>query len=208
MSPNDMSDDDLERERRASAEALARVTEAARGVDAPRDPATVLGTGLAVAMPPAPLPVAPPATWNPPSPPDLGPVNASWPAPVERKTGPMGAILESTRAKDHAAQVKFNSDQVRFDNALVEWVSAHFAATHRHYDGVISGMQQRMDDIDARHRSLELEVVRHVHEMARRIDLVLGEGEKGRVAHEAALRSIRERLRALEEALRDAVPRT
>ena len=38
--------------------------------------------------------------------------------------------------------------------------------------------------------------------MARRIDVVLGEGEKGRVAHEAALRSIRERLRLLEEALR------
>ena len=47
-----------------------------------------------------------------------------------------------------------------------------------------------------------LELVRHVHEMARRIDVVLGEGGKGRVSHEAALRSVRERLRALEERLR------
>ena len=202
-----MSEDDLKRERQASAEALARVSEAARGVDAPRDAAAVLGPEPIVTLPPAAPAVAPAPTWNPPSPPDLGPVNASWPAPVERKTGPMGAILESTRAKDHAAQVKFNSDQVQFDNALVEWVCAHFAATHRHYDSVISGMQQRMDDIDARHRSLEREVVRHVHEMARRIDVVLGEGEKGRVAHEAALRSVRERLRALEETLRNAAPR-
>jgi hypothetical protein len=37
--------------------------------------------------------------------------------------------------------------------------------------------------------------------MARRIDVVLGEGEKGRVSHEAALRSVRERLRSLEEKL-------
>lgn len=201
-----MSEDDLERERRASAEALARVSEAARGVDAPRDPATVLGPESVVTLEDAAPVTARPTTWNPPSPPDLGPVNASWPAPVERKGGPVGALLEGTRAKDHAAQVKFNSDQVQLDNALVEWVSAHFAATHRHYDGVIAGMQQRMDDIDARHRGLEREVVRHVHEMARRIDVVLGEGEKGRVAHEAALRSLRERLRALEETLRNKAP--
>ena len=62
-------------------------------------------------------------------------------------------------------------------------------------------MQRRMDDIDTRHRELERELVRHVHDLARRIDVVLGEGEKGRVSHEAALRSIRERLRALEEKL-------
>ena len=98
--------------------------------------------------------------------------------------------------------MRFNSDQVQLDNALVTWAADHFAATHRHYDAVLAQMQQRMDDIDARHRELERELVRHVHEMARRIDVVLGEGEKGRVSHEAALRSVRERLRALEERLR------
>ena len=74
----------------------------------------------------------------------------------------------------------------------------------RRREGVTLGqiLSQRMDDIDARHRELERELVRHVHEMARRIDVVLGEGEKGRVSHEAALRSVRERLRALEERLR------
>jgi len=56
--------------------------------------------------------------------------------------------------------------------------------------------------VDTRHRGLEKELVRHVHEMARRIDVVLGEGEKGRVSHESALRSIRERLRELEEKMR------
>ena len=90
---------------------------------------------------------------------------------------------------------------MQLDNALVSWTAAHFAATHTHYDAVIARMQKRMDDIDTRHRELEREVVRHVHDMARRIDVVLGEGEKGRVSHEAALRSLRERLRALEEKL-------
>ena len=62
-------------------------------------------------------------------------------------------------------------------------------------------MQKRMDEIDTRHLELERELIRHVHEMARRIDVVLGEGEKSRVSHESALRSIRERLRIIEERL-------
>ena len=114
----------------------------------------------------------------------------------------MASLVDGSREKNREAQVKFNSDQVQLDNALVGWTAEHFAATHRHYDGVIAQMQKRMDEIDTRHRELERELVRHVHEMARRIDAVLGEGEKGRVSHEAALRSVRERLRALEEKLR------
>lgn len=198
-----MSGDELERERRESADALRKVSEGALRVDVARDSKEVLGEEPVVktASASAPLP-GEPAPWNPPLPPDLAAVNASWPAPVAKKGGPLGSLLEGTRAEDHAAQVKFNSDQVRFDNALVEWVSGHFAATHAHYDGVISALQRRLDDVDTRHLELERELVRHVHEMARRIDVVLGEGEKGRVAHEAALRSIRERLRLLEEALR------
>jgi hypothetical protein len=110
--------------------------------------------------------------------------------------------VDGAREKSREAQVKFNSDQVQLDNALVAWTAEHFAATHQHYDQVIGRMQKRMDDIDTRHRELERELVRHVHEMARRIDVVLGEGEKGRVSHESALRSLRERLRVLEEKLR------
>ena len=197
-----MTPEEFERERLKSAEALDRVVEAARGALGARAPGRVLGDPIRVETAnPARESPAPPS-WDPPTPPDLQPVNASWTAGGPRPSGAIASLLDGSREKDREAQVRFNSDQVQLDNALVTWTADHFAATHKHYDAVLAQMQQRMDDIDARHRELERELVRHVHEMARRIDVVLGEGEKGRVSHEAALRSVRERLRALEERLR------
>ena len=127
-------------------------------------------------------------------------MNSSWQTSPKGGAGSLLSFVDG-REKDRNAQARFNADQVQLDNALVSWIATHFAATHTHYDAVITRMQNRMDDIDLRHRELERELVRHVHDMARRIDVVLGEGEKGRVSHEAALRSLRERLRALEERL-------
>jgi hypothetical protein len=197
-----MTPEEFERERLKSAQALDRVVEDAHGALRARTPETVLGDPVRVEAsdPVGESPASP--GWNPPTPPDLQPVNASWTAGGPRPSGAIASLLDGSREKDREAQVRFNSDQVQLDNALVTWTADHFAATHRHYDAVLAQMQQRMDDIDARHRELERELVRHVHEMARRIDVVLGEGEKGRVSHEAALRSVRERLRALEERLR------
>lgn len=197
-----MTPEEFERERLKSAQALEQVIEGARGALEVREPEMVLGEAVRVeSASPKGDPPAPPA-WNPPTPPDLQPVNTSWTAGGPRPSGAIASLLDGSREKDREAQVRFNSDQVQLDNALVTWTAEHFAATHRHYDAVLARMQQRMDDIDLRHRELERELVRHVHEMARRIDVVLGEGEKGRVSHEAALRSVRERLRALEERLR------
>ena len=190
-----------ERDRRQSAEALARVAEAARGENVARTPSILLGPEEPVrTSESAAAPASPPA-WDPPAPPDLGPVNTSF------QTGPgdgLGSLFSRLGGANEAfrAQAKFNSDQVQLDNALVTWTARHFLATHQHYDAVLERMQKRMDEIDTRHRELERELVRHVHEMARRIDVVLGEGEKGRVSHESALRSIRDRLRLLEEKLR------
>ncbi len=197
-----MTPEEFERERLESARALNRVREGASEEPVARTAESVLGpkepvkeTGQESRSPEAPA-------WNPPAPPDLSPVNQSWPAGGPRPSSGISTLLDGSREKDREAQVKFNADQVQLDNALVSWTAAHFAATHTHYDAAIARMQKRMDDIDTRHRELERELVRHVHDMARRIDVVLGEGEKGRVSHEAALRSIRERLRALEERLR------
>ena len=197
-----MTPEEFERERLKIAEALDRVIEDARGSLEARGSETVLGDPVRVeaANPPSESPTPP--AWNPPAPPDLNPVNTSWTAGGTRPSGAIASLLDGSREKDREAQVRFNSDQVQLDNALVTWTAEHFAATHKHYDAVLAQMQQRMNDIDLRHRELERELVRHVHEMARRIDVVLGEGEKGRVSHEAALRSVRERLRALEERLR------
>ena len=44
-------------------------------------------------------------------------------------------------------------------------------------------------------------VLAHVHDLVRRIDLVLAEAEKGRLGLERDLRDVRERLRRLEERL-------
>jgi hypothetical protein len=196
-----MTPEELERERMKSAAALEHAVEEARTDLAVRAPESVLGPA-ASATPAQSVPKTPDLpVWNPPAPPDLGPVNESFRDTAERPSGSFLSIGDGG-GKTRQAQALFNADQVRLDNALVTWTAEHFAATHRHYDAVIDQMQKRMDEIDLRHRELERELVRHVHEMARRIDVVLGEGEKGRVSHEAALRSVRERLRALEEKLR------
>jgi hypothetical protein len=197
-----MTPEELERERLKSATALDRAIEGARGDAAVRSPESVLGPAVAATPSGASAKTADAPAWNPPTPPDLASVNASWQTAAAKPSGAIASLLDGSREKDREAQIRFNSDQVQLDNALVAWTSEHFAATHKHYDAVIGQMQKRMDEIDLRHRELERELIRHVHEMARRIDVVLGEGEKGRVSHEAALRSLRERLRALEEKLR------
>ncbi len=198
-----MTPEEFERERLKSAEALGRAVESGRGADVARTPESVLGpeTEVKTWAEGSRAPGPEPPEWNPPPPPDLRPVNESCSAATPRSTGGLAALVLGSREKNREAQAKFNANQVQLDNALVTWTAGHFAATHTHYDGVIALMQKRMDDIDTRHRELERELVRHVHEMARRVDVVLGEGEKGRVSHDAALRSIRERLRSLEEKL-------
>ena len=195
-----MTPEEFERERRKSAEALDRVRESAQEASVVRASESVLGPLEPVKESAATEKPSESPAWNPPPPPDLGPVNASWQTSPKRSSGSLLSLVDG-REKEREAQARFNSDQVQLDNALVSWTAAHFAATHTHYDAVIARMQKRMDDIDTRHRELERELVRHVHDLARRIDVVLGEGEKGRVSHGAALRSIRERLRALEEKL-------
>ena len=194
-----MTPEEFERERLESAAALRKAADSARPDLRPRTSAEVLGPAPDPGAMPSPVVAAALPPWSPPAPPDLRPVNDSWRTEGTGGSGSLLAALDGREARQ--AQARFNSDQVQLDNALVSWTAEHFAATHRHYDAVIALMQKRMDEIDTRHRELEKELVRHVHEMARRIDVVLGEGEKGRVSHEAALRSIRERLKALEEKL-------
>jgi hypothetical protein len=191
-----MTPEELERERRESAAALERVVAKAATEPKERTPVEVLGATIEVETPKTASPAASSRSWSAPPPPDLKPVNESW------SVNTKGGGLLASMMKTPEAQVKFNSDQVQLDNAVVSWIAAHFEATHRHYDGVIGELQRRLDDADTRHRELERELVRHVHDMARRIDVVLGEGEKGRVSHESALRALREKLRELEEKVR------
>jgi hypothetical protein len=99
------------------------------------------------------------------------------------------------------AQADFNARQAQLDAALLEYLDARLAETHGHYDAVLGAHGRRMEEIDTRHLILQEELVAHVHDLVKRIDLVLAEGERGRVSLEYALKDLRERLRRLEEQL-------
>ena len=60
---------------------------------------------------------------------------------------------------------------------------------------------RHMGEIDERHLILQEELVTHVHDLVRRIDLVLAEAERGRLGLERDLRELRDRARQLEERL-------
>ena len=98
-------------------------------------------------------------------------------------------------------QVSWNSRQVQLDNEILEYVDARLDVTHRHYDAVLGIHGRHIQDINERHLILQEELVAHVHDLVKRIDLVLAEAEKGRLSLEFALRDVRTRLARLEERL-------
>lgn len=137
--------------------------------------------------------------------PDAGPVNASWTATAAPGRG-AGALLTRLLLRflgpQLEAQRAFNADQVRLDNALLRHLEERLAATHRHYDRILGRTGQRLDEVDERHAQLAQELVAHVHDLARRIDLVLAEADRGRPALEFAVEELRAGVARLEEALR------
>jgi hypothetical protein len=187
------------------AEDLRRVRERVRQhALGARDPATVLPPSLAPRTPEAvlsnPLP-EPPAL---PPPPDGSSVNEAWLAEPTRRGGLWGfgaRLLERFLGPRHEAQVAFNAKQVQLDNELLAYVDARFAATHRHYDQVLGQVGRHLGESDERHMILQEELVAHVHDLVMRIDLVLSEAERGRLAHAHALEDLRARLAHLEERL-------
>ncbi len=132
-------------------------------------------------------------------------VNETWPArPAPRRGWKrlLEALLERLLGPRLAAQREFNAAQVRLDNELLQYLDARLAATHRHYDRLLSDQGRRLDDVDERHRQLERELVRHVHDLITRIDLVLAEANRDKLALAFALEEARARLVRLEAALR------
>jgi hypothetical protein len=190
-------------DRQEVAEELRRVREAVRARALHERPAT--------------LPAAKPVEVPGPMPADRVP------APLDATTRPDNAALnEGWRVRDAAgggwrrllarglgrilgrvldAQESFNSRQVQFDNALLDYIDARLSATHRHYDDVLGLHGRHMGEIDERHLIVQEELVAHVHDLVRRIDLVLGEAERGRLGLERELRELRDRMRQLEERL-------
>jgi hypothetical protein len=91
---------------------------------------------------------------------------------------------------------------VQLDNEILAYIDARLEATHRHYDDVLGIHGRHMGEIDERHLILQEELVAHVHDLVRRVDLVLSEAERGRLGLEFALKDLRTRVERVEERLR------
>jgi hypothetical protein len=190
-------------ERERVAEELRRVR------DAVRDRASAEGRTAAL---PDPRPVAtpgpmPPDPAAPPLPlpprPDNADLNRLWPLRDAVAEGGLRRVvtrgLGRLLARLIDRQEAFNSRQVQFDNALLDYIDARLAGTHRHYDAVLGIHGRHMGEIDERHLIVQEELVAHVHDLVKRIDLVLSESERGRLGLELALRDVRARLLRLEQ---------
>jgi len=187
-------------ERKRVAEELRRVREAVRerALLVPAAPAPAPAV-----REPAPVPrEAEPPTPEPARPPDGSAVNAAWDtSQAATRGGLLGRLVKRLLAPILEAQTAFNARQVQLDNELLAHLDTRFDATHRHYDRVLGIHSRHMEDIDERHLILQEELVAHVHDLVKRIDLVLAEAEKGRLSLEFALQDIRARLVRLEERL-------
>jgi len=191
-------------DRQQVADELRRVREAVRA-RALHQRAATLPAARAVEVPgpmpadPVPAPIA--ATPRP----DNAALNAGWRVRDTLGGGGWRRLLARGLGRVLArvldAQESFNSRQVQFDNALLDYIDARLEATHRHYDEVLGLHGRHMGEIDERHLILQEELVTHVHDLVRRIDLVLAEAERGRLGLERDVRDVRDRLRQLEERL-------
>jgi hypothetical protein len=186
------------------AEELRRIRESVRERALLEPRRDVLPPPRPTAAPGAPTPAEEPPAPPPPKRPDNAGVNASWRTLAPPHGGVRGLVtrlLLRFLGPSLEAQTAFNARQVQLDNEVLEYIDARAEATHRHYDGVLGLHGRRMSEIDERHLILQEELVAHVQDLVKRIDLVLGESERGRAGLESALRDLRRRLERLEERL-------
>jgi len=158
-----------------------------------------------VSPPATPISEEAPAPEAPPAPPRTERVNETWraqPRPPRGTAGLLSRVLGRVLRPRLEAQEAFNAAQVQLDNDLVRWVDERFAATHRHYDRILGLYGRHLGETDERHMILQEELVAHVADLVRRIDLVLAESDRGRLGLEFALEDVRSSLRRLQEALR------
>lgn len=92
-------------------------------------------------------------------------------------------------------QVELNSAQVRFDNEIVEYIDQRLDRISAHYDHLLGLYGKRMEEIDERHLILQQELIRHVHELVKRIDFVFETAEQNHLYLEGMLREVQEELR-------------
>jgi hypothetical protein len=194
-----------EARRAAVAAALSRLREEARESSQARSAGEVLPPARPV-VPGTPIAPAPetPAVPDGPRRPDNAAVNELCGLPHAAPGGLRGLgfrILRRLMAPLVDVQTRFNGRQAQLDNELLEYIDARFARTHAHYDAVLGHYGRHLGEADERHVLLQNELVAHVHDLVRRIDLVLAESERSRLSLEAALRDLRTRLQQIEARL-------
>jgi len=182
--------------RRVGEEARRR---AIRAADPPAAPPT-LATDKPRPRPKDESPEPEPA----PMPPDASAVNTAWRTEHTPPGGLRGLLyrfLDRILRPRFEGQQAFNARQVQLDNEALRYIDERFAATHRHYDRILGLYGRHLEEADQRHLILQEELLVHVRDLVRRIDLVLAEGDRGRLALEFALEDARARLVRLEETL-------
>ena len=185
--------------------------ERARSDAEPRAP---LPEPVRTAPAPEPLPGLVAADPSPlASSPDRAALNEAWDVAIE---GGEGGLLRSALRRLRRLllggvterQVRMNSLQVKFDNEVVSYIDARMDRMSGHYDEVLGLHGKRMEEIDERHRILQEELVRHVHDLVERIDFVFESTEQNHLYLEGMLRELREELTKLEEKLSPPPPET
>jgi len=157
----------------------------------------------------SPLPRLDPGETEPgPTSPDRSELNRIWnvsEAARETSAGALGRAFAPLRAPLRRLvqfalgplaerQTEMNSAQVRFDNELVSYVDERLDRMSRHYDRVLGLHGRRMEEIDERHLILQQELIRHVHDLVARIELVFEAAEQNHLYLEGTLRETREEL--------------
>jgi hypothetical protein len=190
-------------ERKDVAEELRRIREEVRRRAFSGEGSPSAAPPLRPVAEPSPIEPVPPVAPEPaPAAPALGPVNETWRAEPSPPRGLLFRLLDRLLQPRFEAQRSWNARQVQLDNDLVRYLDTRTDATHRHYDGVLGLYGRHLGEIDERHMILQEELVAHVEDLVRRIDLVLAETDRGRLASDFALEELRGRLERLEEALR------
>jgi hypothetical protein len=122
--------------------------------------------------------------------------------------GPLRRLVRFALGPVVERQVEMNSAQVRFDNELVRYADERFDRMSRHYDRVLGLHGRRMEEIDERHLILQQELIRHVHDLVARIELVFEAAEQNHLYLEGTLREAREELAKISERLGDLERKT
>ncbi len=192
-------------EQKDVARELRRVRDEVRRKAAPEGEPTIKLPPPPEVREPQPIPKDElPAPEPPPTPPDSVRVNELWRAEPRTLRGIAGflfRVLDRLLQPRFEAQQAFNAQQVQLDNDILSYLEKRSAATHRHYDRTLGIYGRHIEEIDERHRILSEELVSHVEDLLRRIDLVLDRAERGRLSIEHELRDLRRQLERLQSSL-------